>query len=311
MTGTPIAEEAPVAPNPTFATFWAGPPLSPYERACLGSFTRQGYELTLYSFERYDDLPPGVRLADAAEITPRSDLELFRYGAKPDLSHFSDYFRYALFRATDHVWIDSDVFLVRPFDIALPPTLLTKEHATSLCGAIMRIDRRELDLDAVIARTRGLAGRPLRWGETGPLLLTDLFGASKLMEVAYEPKHFYPVLYDVFWRVFLPEERDACAEACRDAYTLHLWNNIVVQLGIWKQLAPPSGSYLHELFAEAGMLEAFSGTYPADVMRRMIDNWRLRFTGSDVGVGNLVRQLLPGALRTARRRGWIRPADHA
>lgn len=296
--------------QPTFASFWAGPPLSPYERACLSSFTRRGYAMTLYSFESYDDMPDGVALEDAAKIAPKEDLGLFRYKGRPDLSHFSDYFRYRLFAQTDHIWVDTDVLLLRDIDMPLPAMLLTKEHETSICGAIMRLDGAQIDLEALIRRTRGLSEKPLRWGTTGPLLLTSLYKGSSILDEAFEPKFFYPILYDIFWKVFLPEEREACEELCREAYTLHLWNNIVVQLGIWKRLAPPAGSYLHRQLAAAGQLDAFEGTYPADVMRRMIENWRLRHTGADVGVGNLLRQLGPGAVRTARRKGWLPPPDH-
>ncbi len=295
----------------SFASFWAGPPLSPYESACLRSFVRQGYSVTLYSYDPIEGLPDGVVQEDAARLTPRSDLGLFLYDGKPDLSHFADYFRYLLFRDTDQIWIDTDVLLLRPFDRDLPGTLLTKEHETSLCNAVMRIDRRTHDLEELIRHARGLAGQPLRWGETGPMLLSTVFKRSEMFEAAFGPELFYPVLYDVFWKVFLPEEREACEAACREAYTLHLWNNIVVQLGVWKHMAPPEGSYLHACFARAGVIDDFSGTYPAEVMRRMIDNWRLRHSGGDVDVGNLVRQLVPGAVRTARKKGWLRPAGRA
>jgi hypothetical protein len=295
--------------EPSFASFWAGPSPSSYERACLASFARLGYAVTLYSYERYDGLPEGIRCDDAAKITPKRDLGLFLYRGKPDLSHFSDYFRYRLFQETEHIWIDADVLLLRPFDDPLPPMLLAKEHATSICGAVMRLDRTQVDLGVLVERTRNLAGKPLRWGESGPVFLTSLYVDSPMFRNAYEPKFFYPILYDVFWKVLLPEERDACEAACREAFTLHLWNNIVVQLGVWKSLAPPAGSYLHARFAEMGQLGAFAGTYPAEVMRQMVENWRLRMSGGDAGVGNLVRQLVPGAIRTARRKGWLRPAS--
>ena len=293
----------------TFASFWAGPPPSPYERTCLSSFVRHGYDVSLYSYESYADLPAGVRLVDASEIAPREDLDLFRYQGRPDLSHFSDYFRYCLFAKTDHIWIDADILLLKKFDKPLPPMLLAKEHANSICGAIMRIDRAQVDLDDIIARVRKLSGKKLRWGETGPQLLTTIYSQSSFTKDAFQPPFFYPILYDVFWKVYLPEEREACEKLCSQAFTLHLWNNIVVKLGVWKKLAPPEGSFLHALFDEVGLLNQFEGTYPADVLRRMIDNFRFRETGGDVAIGNLVRQLLPGAMRTARRRGWLSQAS--
>lgn len=296
--------------RPTFVTFWAGT-LSPFERACIGSFVRQGYEVHLYSYDPVEGVPEGVVPQDASTIAPREDMGHFIYDGRPNLSHFTDYFRYGLFLKTDHIWIDTDVLLLRKFDRDLPQMLLTKEHETSICGAIMRLDGNQVDLEDIVRQARAKGGRSMRWGATGPVLLTELYKGSAFFEEAFEPKYFYPVLYDVFWKVFLPEERDACAELCREAYTLHLWNNIVVELGFWKHIAPPEGSFLHEKLAEAGVLDLFEGTYPAPVMRRMIENWRLRYTGGDVGIGNLVRQLVPGALRTARRKGWIAPAARA
>lgn len=296
-----------MATRPTFASFWGGSPLSPFERACLGSFAARGYEVHLYSYEPVD-LPDGVLPADAGAIAPKADIGRFIYDGRPDFSHFTDYFRYRLFLETDHIWIDTDVLLLRAFDRELPRMLLTKEHETSLCGAVMRLDGSQVDLPEIIRRAGGRAGKSLRWGETGPVLLTSLYKGSSFFDEAFPPEYFYPVLYDVFWKVFLPEERDECAELCRDAYTLHLWNNIVVDLGFWKHLAPPEGSFLHEKLTEAGCLDLFEAVYPAPVMRRMVANWRLRYTGGDVGIGNLVRQIVPGTLRTARRKGWIRPA---
>ncbi|MCY7396077.1 MAG: hypothetical protein LH468_08000 [Nocardioides sp.] len=295
------------ARRPTFGSFWHGPPLSAYEQACISSFVKRGYEFVVYAYDVSMSTPPGVELRDAREVTPLADVDLFIYDGRPNLSHFSDYFRYRMFDATDHVWVDTDILLIDTFPEPVPATLLTKETEDSLCGAVMRLDPSELPLDQLISRTRDMAGRSLHWGETGPQLLTTVFADSDLRERAAAPDLYYPVLYDVFWKVFLPEEYDACDELCANAATLHLWNNIVVQLGIWKDLAPPRGSYLHHLLELDNSLHLFRETYPEDVMRRMVENWRLRFSGADVGGGNLLRQLGPSALRTARRRGWLRP----
>ncbi len=292
--------------QPTFASFWAGAPPSPFELACFHSFARRGYDLVVYSYDRFDGMPDWLTFRDASEITSRADLELYIYDGKPNLSHFSDLFRYRLFQETDRIWVDADIFLMRPFDFDLPTSIFAKETETSLCAAVMRLDRADPRLDELVTRTRALAGKSLFWGETGPRLMTSVFGKTDAFKDAFAPSTFYPVLYDVFWKVFLPEQRDACEAMCEQGYTLHLWNNIVVQLGVWKSLAPPEGSYLHELFAKDGSLEFFSGTYPAAVMRRMVENWRGRFSGEDVGLGNLARQLAPSALRTAKRRGWLR-----
>jgi Alpha 1,4-glycosyltransferase conserved region len=292
--------------RPTFASFWAGLPPSPFELACFHSFYRRDYDLVVYSYDTFEGMPDWLRFRDAGEITDRADLELYIYDGKPNLSHFSDLFRYRLFQETDRIWVDADILLMQPFDFDLPASIFAKEHETSLCAAVMRLDRSDPRLAELVARTRALAGKSLFWGETGPRLMTAVFGKTDAFKDAFPPSTFYPVLYDVFWKVFLPEHRDECEAMCQDGYTLHLWNNIVVQLGVWKELAPPQGSFLYELFERDDSLGFFRGSYPAPVMRRMVENWRLRFTGADVGLGNLARQLYPSALRTAKRRGWLR-----
>ena len=294
------------AERPTFASLWAGQPPSPFEMACFHSFARRGYDLVVYSYDSFPDMPSWLQFRDAREITPEADLQLYIYEGKPNLSHFSDLFRYRLFQETDRIWVDADILLMRSFDVALPPSIFAKEHEKSLCAAVMRLDRADPRLEELVKRTRALAGKSLFWGETGPRLMTAVFGRTDAFAQAFPPQTFYPVLYDVFWKVFLPEHRDECAALCRDGYTLHLWNNIVVQLGVWKTLAPPEGSWLHELFAADDSLDFFQGAYPAAVMRRMVENWRFRFSGADLSAGMLARQLVPSVLRTAKRRGWLR-----
>ena len=292
--------------EPGFASFWSGAPPAPFELACFHSFQRRGYDLVVYGYDRFEGAPKWLRFEDAAAITPRTDLQLYIYDGKPNLSHFSDLFRYRLFQETDRIWVDADILLLRPFESRLPVNILAKEDERSLCAAVMRLDRSDPRLQGLVDRTRALAGKSLFWGETGPRLMTEVFGRDDAFRSAFEPDFFYPILYDIFWKVFLPEHRDECAERCRSAQTLHLWNNIVVQLGVWKDLAPPQGSYLHELFAADDSLGFFKGVYPPAVMRAMVDNWRLRFSGGDVSLGNLARQVAPAALRTAKRRGWLR-----
>ena len=292
--------------RPTFASLWAGQPPSPFELACFHSFARRDYDLVVYSYDRFEGMPPWLTFRDAAEITPKSDLEAYIYEGKPNLSHFSDLFRYRLFQETDRIWVDADILLMRPFDFTLPAAIFAKEHEKSLCAAVMRLDRSDPRLAELVARTRALAGKSLFWGETGPRLMTAVFGRTDAFAHAFPPSTFYPVLYDVFWKVFLPEHRDECAAMCKDGYTLHLWNNIVVQLGIWKTMAPPKGSWLHELFDADDSLRFFEGEYPVAVMRKMVENWRYRFSGGDLSLGVLVRQIAPSALRTAKRRGWLR-----
>ena len=294
------------------ATFWAGPTLPALDRACLASFANHGHNVTLYSFEEVRGLPDGVMWRDAAGIVPRESVDAFIYQGRPNLSHFSDYFRYRLFTATGETWVDTDMVSLRAAPASLVSerngnSLFAKETPRSICGAIMRIDNSDSKLIELLSRTERLMNTELVWGATGPRLLNQVLGLSSMLDRAYGPEIFYPVHYDLFWKPLLPEYADECAALSSTAFTLHLWNNIVVRLGYWKELAPPEGSFLAAALKDAGVLHLFRDTYPVDVMRHMVDNWLFRKSGGDIGVLKVVRQFGPSVVRTfgPRIRGFM------
>ena len=286
--------------RPAFATFWARGRLSAYEAACLASYTRHGYDITLYSYGDVANVPPGVIRRSAGDIVDEAFTDGFRIKGASSLSHFSDLFRYALFQKTSQVWVDSDMSLLRPIDVVLPQTLLAREDARTLCGAIMRLDHADKALATLVERAKAAASRDLIWGETGPDLLTAVFGAD-IASKAYGPKLFFPIHYDEIWKVFLPEHCEECETLCRDGYTLHLWNNIITKMGIWKDVLPPHGSYLERRFAEDGVAGLFQGVFPAPAMRHVIDNYRMRMTGGLSDLRRLAQLTVPGMKRRTAR----------
>lgn len=294
------AQSVGVGDVPEFATFWSGQGMTAFELACLSSFVRHGYAVTVYGYEAVHDLPDGVSFQRADDIVDRRFVDAFLIKGRPSLSHFSDLFRYRLFQNTRAVWIDSDMYLLRPFDLTLPPTLLAREDTDTLCGAIMRLDSANPALTQLVERTEAVAGRNLEWGETGPRLLTAVFGAEALAQ-SFGPDRFFPVHYDDFWKVLLPEFSDECRASCRDGYTLHLWNNIVTKVGVWKDVLPPEGSYLHQVFTDDGLGGLFQGTFPAGAMRHVIDNYRMRMSGNFGDVSKLARLAIPGLRRRMSR----------
>ncbi len=288
--------------RPSFATFWAGERVSAFEAACATSFLARGYAYTVFSYDKISNLPDGVTLRDAGEITDEANAGRFLIKGRPNLSHFSDLFRYELFKRTDHIWIDMDMLLLRPFDLPSYDELLAKEDPSTLCGAIMRLDGSQPELATLIARTEALRDQELVWGATGPRLLTAVFDRQTIMQKAYDPGLFFPVHYDQSWKMFLPAFYEECAALCRPAYTVHLWNDRVMKIGVWKRFCPPVGSFLERQFRADGSRRLFDDVYPEGVMQNMVENWRFRCEGGDIGLGQWLRQALPSARLTFRRR---------
>ena len=258
--------------KPTFASFWAGAQIPAFERACMRSFTARGYALSLYSYEPIADLPEGVTPRDASLIAEARFQDAFVVNGKASLSHFTDYFRCNLFGKTDDIWVDVDVLLLKDqFNVPDWSMIAGYETSDSICGAVLRLDRHDPNLQVTLQRIRDMAGKPIVWGATGPRLLTEIYG-SALSQKTLPPSAFYPINFNEYYKFLLPEFFEECREACEHATTLHLWNNSIDKAGIWKEIGPPKGSFLHEAYARFGADAYFDKFYPASIMRTMLQN---------------------------------------
>lgn len=284
--------------QPHFATFWQGS-LSGFEAACISSFVRRGYPITVYSYRPLDGLPEGAVAADAATIAPAAAMGRFLHGGRPHLSQFSDYFRYLLFAKTDAIWVDTDVLMVRRFDEDLPDTLFARERQAAVCNAVLRIGDGPA-LRNLIATAEGAMDRDMLWGEIGGEAMEREFGRDRMLAVAYPAERFFSIDHDNFWKAFLPRCAAECERTTEQSWGVHLWNNVVDRMGVWKRFAPPRGSYLHSRWAEDGSLHFFADEYPVEVMEQLVENWRYRQSGEALGIRQIARQAVPSIGRTVR-----------
>jgi len=247
-------------------TLWIGPRLGVIERACLCSMLRQGHRMRLWCYAPPQGVPEGVELADAAEIVPSSRIVAHQRGSH---ALFSNLFRYALLRRGLGLWVDCDVYLVKPLD-GLGDTVFGLEDAGSINTGVLRVpadspllpplialfDERVVPpwlsrlarLAAWLRLTRtgrtGLARMP--WGVAGPIGFTWLARREGLDRLALPANVFYP----------MPWQRAAwiCDPAIRleqvtapETRAVHLWNELIK--GFKESPAPP-GSFLARLQAE-------------------------------------------------------------
>jgi hypothetical protein len=97
--------------------------------------------------------------------------------------------------------------------------------------------------------------------------------------------------------MFLPQHPGECSALCTDSYTLHLWNNRVVKMELFKRIGPPAGSFLHQIFARTGINSLFRECYPANVMQKIVEN-TVQKVRRDEGVRKLLQIGVP-IVRTA------------
>jgi len=195
---------------PVVNATWVGPTLGPIHAACLRSFVRHGHRTILHVYEPPTDLPEGVELADANLLLPKSDR------IRPGI--FSDLLRYELLASGAGLYVDCDVFCLRPIEdedyvygwtktgfingavLKLPP------DCPALAGLLRMKDIR-WSIPPWLSwkrRVYGLArlavGMPLGlddlpWGSTGPVALTWFLRRHKLEIHAQPVDAFYPTEY--------------------------------------------------------------------------------------------------------------------
>ncbi|WP_170460869.1 hypothetical protein [Ruegeria arenilitoris] len=105
-----------------FGTFWHGSGLGPLERACLSSFVRANQSLQLFSYEPNQVCPPkGVMLRNANDVLPLTDLLKQVLTKHP--ARFSDLFRLKMMQVENLIWVDCDVYFLRP--VTCNPEIVT------------------------------------------------------------------------------------------------------------------------------------------------------------------------------------------
>jgi hypothetical protein len=237
----------------TLFTFHDGPPLNLWEKCSLQSFADFGHELVMFSYRKLD-VPCGIRLAPAGDII--SDKEFFDFMAlAPDqFAQFSDWFRYELLYRLGNWWVDTDVLCLTP---SLPDDdiVLGKAGPVGVNGGVIKFPARHpLLADAVDhCRTHwrdvGSSHRSL----LGPILINELIGKyPKLKDLAKDTGYFYPLLKKPLWRFGDPAARDEVASVTAACPVIHWWQWRFRAAEVPRDVLPPKGSFLAELFLRHG-----------------------------------------------------------
>lgn len=247
-------------------TLWIGDALGPVERACMLSVLRQGHALALYCYRKPSGVPDGVEICDAAEILPERNVFFHRSGS---VAFYSDWFRYELLKRGLGTWVDTDMYLLAPLDIA-QEYLFGEESPGMINNAVLRLPpdspmlplllepfekkkmpattpaRLRLPMKARKALTGAVDLTRLAWGSTGPLALNAFAQRFGLASRALPPDVLYPVLWtDAEW---IRDPARTLEEVTTDrTVAVHLWNECIKS---FKNDPAPAGTFLCRLQAE-------------------------------------------------------------
>lgn len=243
-----------------FQSFWHGGVLSPYEQFCLKSFVDCGYAVDLYTYDLALAVPAGVRVRDAAELI--SPDEVFVYQAegfgKGSPSAFSNYFRYKLLVEKGGWWIDTDVVCLTDRIPAVDDFFARQDADLVACGTMYFEPRHPIMLRCLEQAIK--LGRSVKWGDTGPRLLTRVLKESGAIDRAAPAAVCYPIHYSQALDVLRPSQTAVLAPRLESSLFLHVWNSMLVHLGVEKTCLPPQGSLLRR-WADKHPVDGWIGEY--------------------------------------------------
>lgn len=241
--------------------FWHGN-LSLYEIKCLESFVKHNWEVKVWSYEKIS-LPNGIELCDASEILPKSELDTFKvwcphtnsFETRGNInSGFSDLFRFNLLLKKGGWWFDTDVICLRDQSNFVELTknkhiVAGKEDENSTNGAILNFPDKETNL-LILQKAEELCKntRDLEWGVIGPKLITNFVKEQQLEFEVYPISTFYPIGYPEVDYFYNPDLKMEALRRSSNSYTIHLWNWVLVNRGVNKDMMPKNDCFLFEIF---------------------------------------------------------------
>ena len=240
---------------PIINAFWIGSRLGAIHAACLKSFVRHGHAVILHIYDEPEDAPAGVKLSSAENLLPRS--KIFRNRATGSLGPFADLIRYEILRQGLGLYVDCDVYCVKPFvdaeyifasqdnvyinnailklptDCAALTELCELKEITSPAQSWLYTPGKRIRKRAKFAvkRVFSRALSPLEvlpFSALGPQALTHYLKKHHLSEKALPNDVFYPLHWKQAHRLFDPDFRIESVFS-DNTVGLHLYNESIRQ----------------------------------------------------------------------------------
>lgn len=259
-------------------SFWHGGSLTWIERACIRSFLNKGTRFRLFVYDDLEGIPDGVDVEDAAKILPKSEIITYQGDDLPEAKGtpalFSNLFRYELQRLGKGMWVDCDVYCLKPFRFGNTPFVFGYQHNRTIDGAVntgvLKLSKDSRILGDLIdlyhppysipawvpkhhrARLIEQWGSDdvhpsyLPWGTFGPKALTALIWRHRLEEHILGRDRFYPISVGDIEAMFDPNI-DCSKFFSPQTFAVHLWNN---EIRHRVNIPPPEGSFAHRLWLE-------------------------------------------------------------
>jgi hypothetical protein len=214
--------------NQAIQSLWIGDTLSVLERLSIASFLKNGHEYHLYCYDpSIKNIPLGTVLKDANEILPFE--KIFRYGeaagaGKNSFAGFSNFFRYKLLLEKGGYWVDTDVVCLKPFDFkeeyVFSSELWDEGKRIVISSCLLKAPPGSDFLQKCWNACEKADPHQLKWGQTGPNLVTSLVKECNLGSFVKNYDRFCPIPFFELFKFIDPVLDDYMG----NCYAVHFWN---------------------------------------------------------------------------------------
>jgi hypothetical protein len=213
---------------PVVNAVWIGPELGEIQAACLQSFVRHGHRVILHCYETPKDAPAYIEIADARRFLAED--RILRHRKTGSLALHADLLRYEILGAGLGLYVDCDVFCLRPIEDAdyifgwegprlLNTGILKLPPDCPVLAELQGIkDSPTFEPPWAVKRQKGrrrfewLRGpapakrlEDLQWAEIGPRAFTYYAKKHGIDRLASPTDRFYPVHWGQVQLLFDPE----------------------------------------------------------------------------------------------------------
>lgn len=194
------------------------------EQLCIFSFLQNGHPFHLYTYGKVENIPEGVIVCDAAKILPAD--KIFKYKENNSYAGFANLFRYKLLLEKGNYWVDTDMICLKPLEnddehiFAFQRDLPTRYRAGKIRLMLYNIRNITFDIlsflrknkckEEIVMVNNCIIKAPknsevmnycyreaakknpddLKWGQTGPALLTEAVGNFEMWDSVAKPDVF-------------------------------------------------------------------------------------------------------------------------
>ncbi len=228
---------------------WIGNSLGKISESCLKSFVMRGHKVFLHVYDKIENVPQGIIIQDA-NLTISKD-KIIKHKQTGSYALFSDIFRYALLKRVEGVYVDCDVYCLKPIIRPESGYLLGFEDNYFINGAILALPQESFVLDSLIKMVctsnfippwysnmrkmilkfkyllrlnQGVESLP--WGTIGPHAITHYIKNDDSIKFVSPIDVFYPVHYNCINQLFDPELNLSDLVSKR-TLCIHLYNEML------------------------------------------------------------------------------------